>query len=86
MLCLCGHVIAHPCSYLSHNMLSDTIPSQMGSLPFLHYLSMANNELEGPIPAFPGSFYRLTHIELSNNKLTGVIPTSIGVLTNLNAL
>ncbi|KAL7163017.1 hypothetical protein ACSBR2_039172 [Camellia fascicularis] len=69
---------------LSSNHLSDTIPSEIGTLSALHSLDLSHNVLTGH---FPKSFQNLTNLEsldLSYNNLTGNIPWEIGQIDTLS--
>ncbi|ESR55377.1 hypothetical protein CICLE_v10018798mg [Citrus x clementina] len=65
---------------LSHNGLFGTIPSQIGNLSKLSYISLDSNQFSGKIPA------ELIDLQLSINQLTGYIPYSLGNVTSLSSL
>ncbi|XP_062078778.1 receptor-like protein 54 [Humulus lupulus] len=69
---------------LSHNLLSESIPSWIYSLPYLVYLGLDNNKLSGPILEFQSK--SLEHFNLGSNKLQGQIPNSVFQQSNLKWL
>lgn len=80
-----------PCSiqYLSLSSMSLTgsLPSEIGSLQSLKYLSISNNkQLTNSIPNEIGSLTLLEDLELSSNGLLSSIPSSICSLTTLTSL
>ncbi|KAI8608710.1 hypothetical protein BC830DRAFT_1154157, partial [Chytriomyces sp. MP71] len=54
--------------------LSGVIPSSIGHLRNLTYLSLASNHLHGTLPDTLTSLTNLTHLYLSGNALTGRLP------------
>ena len=68
---------------LDNNQLSGEIPSELGNLTNLEYLSLYDNQLTGEIPAELGNLTNLEGLSLSSNQLTGEIPAELGNLTNL---
>jgi hypothetical protein len=71
---------------LGFNNLKGTIPSSLGSLTRLDYLSLSFNILEGTIPSSLGSLTRLETLDLQFSHLNGTIPSSLGSLTRLDTL
>ena len=63
-----------------------TIPSELGSLANLEYLSLRLNELSGAIPPELGNLANLEELHLSWNELSGAIPPELGDLANLQEL
>ncbi|KAI2513081.1 hypothetical protein MHU86_1373 [Fragilaria crotonensis] len=61
-----------------------TIPTEIGLLTQLTYLSLEGNGLGGSIPSAVGYLSSLTYLSLRENALTGSIPSSIGTLVELN--
>ena len=70
----------------SFQVLTGSIPPEIGSLVNLTQLSLHNNSLTGEIPPEIGSLTNLIYLSLKVNSLTGEIPPEIGNLTNLNVL
>lgn len=72
---------------LSGNDFKGYVPTQIGELLNIKYISFAGNKLYGQIPP---SFCRegnvLMTLDLSNNSLSGRIPPSLGNCTSLNFL
>ena len=71
---------------LHNNQLTGSIPSELGSLASLQYLTFHINELTGSIPSELGSLTSLQWLYLHNNQLTGSIPTQLGSLASLQRL
>ncbi|XP_031248074.1 probable inactive receptor kinase At5g58300 [Pistacia vera] len=69
---------------LRSNVLTGSLPSDIVSLPSLHYLFLQHNNFSGDIPASLSP--QLTVLDLSFNSLTGNIPQSIKNLTQLTGL
>ena len=70
--------------WISDNGLSGEIPSEIGELINLTFLSLYNNELTGEIPESIGNLINLSYLDLGYNQLIGEIPESIGNLIYLN--
>jgi Leucine-rich repeat (LRR) protein len=66
---------------LKKNNLTGTIPSELGQLTSMKYLSLDTNKLSGNIPSQLGNLSNLEYLYLSGNQLTGTIPAELG---NLN--
>ena len=62
------------------------IPSEIGNLTELTFLSLSDNHLSGEIPSSIGNLVNLERLSFCDNDLSGEIPESIGNLTNLNLL
>ncbi len=71
---------------LTQNKLTGSIPSEVGNLTNLEYLSLGDNQLTGEIPPEIENLTKLTSLDLSRNGLTGEIPSEIGNLTSLTSL
>ncbi|KAI9081938.1 hypothetical protein K1719_036200 [Acacia pycnantha] len=69
---------------LSGNVLSGSIPHDIGRLRQLTMLNLADNHLSGRIPSTLVNLSRLTHLDLRNNALGGPIPRDIDRLRMLN--
>ncbi|CAO2172918.1 unnamed protein product [Urochloa humidicola] len=70
---------------LSGKNLMGTVPPELGALPCLQEIALANNMLTGPIPDLSGSS-NLSIIHLENNQLTGNVPSYFGSLPKLSEL
>ena len=66
--------------------MSGTIPSELGRLTNLRWLSLFGNQLSGEIPSELGVLNNLESLHLWNNQLSGGIPSELGNLTNLESL
>ncbi len=71
---------------LDNNNLTGGIPTQLGSLSKMRFLTMASNNLTGSIPSDLANATLLQGINFNRNGLTGNLPTELGNLTNLSAL
>ncbi|XP_010027753.2 systemin receptor SR160 [Eucalyptus grandis] len=72
---------------ISHNMLSGSIPKEIGSMFYLYILNLGHNNISGPIPPEIGDLHTLNILDLSNNELDGGIPetwTKLSSLTEIN--
>lgn len=73
--------------YLSHHLLSGSIPSTWINMASLYLeLDLSYNDLSGNILAELGQISSLSTLDLSWNKLTGNIPRSLVDLENLQIL
>ncbi|KAL9665601.1 hypothetical protein QQ045_021022 [Rhodiola kirilowii] len=68
---------------ISHNLLSGSIPKEIGVMFYLYVLNLGSNDLSGTIPQELGSLNNLNILDLSGNRLEGVIPQSLTGLTML---
>ncbi|CAM8897819.1 unnamed protein product [Rhodiola kirilowii] len=66
-----------------YNMISGSIPDEIGKQINLIELDMYDNDLEGVIPASIGNLIMLERLDFSGNRLTGSIPDSLGNLRRL---
>ncbi|CAL5348621.1 unnamed protein product [Camellia sinensis] len=71
---------------LFNNSLYGTIPSHIGSLWRLTYLSLSLNNLSGTIPTEIGQLTNLRFLYLNRNPIGGSIPQQMGLLSSLNEL
>ncbi|XP_028763378.1 systemin receptor SR160-like [Neltuma alba] len=62
---------------LSYNMLSGSIPKEIGSLYYVDILNLGHNNLSGNIPEELGKAIKLDILDLSWNRLEGQIPPSL---------
>ena len=71
---------------LANQVLTGSIPPEIGCLTNLTDLHLNGNQLSGEIPPEIGNLTNLTYLNLNNNQLTGEIPPEIGNLTKLTHL
>lgn len=69
--------------YLPNNLITATIPTEIGRLTTLRILEMSGTETSGTIPTEIGNLAMLTSFSSDQSDLQGSIPTEIGRLTNL---
>lgn len=72
---------------ISHNMLSGSIPKEIGSMYYLYILNLGHNDISGNIPQELGSLTNLNILDLSHNTLEGQIPqtlTGLSLLTDID--
>ncbi len=81
--CTSGHVTT---LNLYANLLSGSIPPEIGNLAALTSLILPNNKLSGSIPPQIGQMAQLSVIYIANNQLSGPIPAEMGNLANLKSL
>ncbi|CAN1187571.1 LRR receptor-like serine/threonine-protein kinase EFR [Linum perenne] len=72
--------------FLHIDLLSGTIPYNIGNLNSLQHLYLDNNHLSGDIPSSIGNLTRLIFLGLEHNKFSGSIPVEVGGLKNLGSL
>ena len=74
--------------YLNDNdYLTGTIPSEIGQLSSLSYLSLDNSNLDGSIPTQLGALQSLIFLDITSvPSISGTIPTELGALLSLKYL
>ncbi|XP_061990860.1 LRR receptor-like serine/threonine-protein kinase RPK2 [Rosa rugosa] len=70
----------------SGNLLSGSIPPDLGDVKPLVFLDLSRNQLQGQIPAGISNLKYLKYLSLANNNLTGTIPASFVELRSLEVL
>jgi Leucine-rich repeat (LRR) protein len=68
---------------LFSNLLSGSIPPELGNLVNLQVLDLDTNQLSGNIPPQLGNLANLQFFDLDTNQLSGNIPPQLGNLANL---
>ena len=81
--CSAGHVTR---LVLQVNLLSGSIPVELGNLSNLTQLNLGRNQLSGSIPAELGNLSNLIVLSLQVNHLSGSIPVELGNLSELTRL
>ncbi len=71
---------------LARNLLTGTLPAELGLLAYLTHLDLAGNQLSGPVPAEIGNLRSLTVLDLSENELRGTLPPRLRLLHRLRIL
>ena len=72
---------------VNRRLRSGPIPSWLGNLDNLRYLSFYATQLSDPIPSWLGNLDNLTHLDLAfNRQMGGPIPPELGNLVNLEYL
>ncbi|KAJ3708311.1 hypothetical protein LUZ61_012016 [Rhynchospora tenuis] len=71
---------------LKYNLLSGTIPKEVGLLINLGVLTLSRNNLSGELPEELGSCQLLTILELDGNSFQGTIPSFLSKLKSLKLL
>ncbi|OWM82278.1 hypothetical protein CDL15_Pgr001852 [Punica granatum] len=72
---------------ISHNLLSGSIPKEIGSMYYLYVLNLGHNNISGLIPPQIGQLRNLNILDLSSNHLEGTIPQALvgcSMLTEIN--
>ncbi|XP_019078076.1 probable LRR receptor-like serine/threonine-protein kinase At1g07650 isoform X3 [Vitis vinifera] len=68
---------------LTVNKLSGPIPSFLGNISTLRYMSMESNMFSGTVPPQLGQLVNLENLILNTNNLTGELPPALANLTKL---
>ncbi|KAK7401456.1 hypothetical protein VNO78_12956 [Psophocarpus tetragonolobus] len=71
---------------LSYNLLSGSIPDNLGEMAYLLVLNLGHNRLSGNIPDSFGGLKAIGVLDLSHNSLNGYIPGSLESLSFLSDL
>ncbi|XP_062147941.1 protein BRASSINOSTEROID INSENSITIVE 1 [Alnus glutinosa] len=71
---------------ISHNLLSGSLPKEIGSMFYLYILNLGHNNFSGTIPLELGDLAHLSILDLSRNRLEGTIPQSMTKLTWLTEI
>ncbi|XP_048637102.1 probable LRR receptor-like serine/threonine-protein kinase At3g47570 [Brassica napus] len=72
--------------YMGGNLISGSIPHEIGNLINLQAFAMERNLLTGGIPASLGKISGLIFLALSSNRMSGEIPSDLGNITRLEKL
>jgi Leucine-rich repeat (LRR) protein len=68
------------------SFVGNTIPTEVGLLTQLTYLSIYDNFLIGTIPSTLGNLMNLRYLGVKGTQLTGTIPSTLGNLIQLTSL
>ncbi len=71
---------------LTGNLLTGTLPAELGLASYLTRLDLSGNRLQGAIPAELGNLRSLAVLNLSENQLTGTLPPRLRLLRSLRIL
>ncbi|CAD6246798.1 unnamed protein product [Miscanthus lutarioriparius] len=69
-----------------HGRVSGSIPSDIGNLASLEFLSVANTCISGVVPESIGKLGNLVVLEMYDTQLSGLIPSSLGNISQLSKL
>eukprot|EP00957_Ditylum_brightwellii_P086079 6549170-Ditylum_brightwellii.AAC.1 len=69
--------------HLYKNMLTGSLPTELGVLNNIAHIYLDNNQLTGSIPSEWGGLEDLKHFYLHENSLIGFLPTEFGNLKDL---
>ncbi|KAH0752075.1 hypothetical protein KY285_005223 [Solanum tuberosum] len=72
--------------FISHNNLSEEIPSSICNLTSLVMLDLARNNLKGSIPQCLGNISSLEVLDMHRNNLFGTLPTIFTIESSLRSL
>lgn len=72
--------------FLGQNLISGTIPHDIGNLVSLQELSLETNMLSGELPVSFGKLLNLQVVDLYSNAISGEIPSYFGNMTRLQKL
>ncbi|KAL6192872.1 hypothetical protein ACLB2K_033958 [Fragaria x ananassa] len=70
----------------SGNLLSGSIPPDLGDVKSLVFLDLSRNQLQGEIPTGLSNLRYLKYLSLADNNFTGTIPASFVKLRSLEVL
>ncbi|CAM0902819.1 unnamed protein product [Alopecurus aequalis] len=71
---------------VSQNYLTGPLPSFIGELINMQYMSFGINALSGPVPKELGNLTKLVSLSISSNNFSGPLPSELGNLANLQQL
>ena len=71
---------------LQENNMNGSVPSSLGNLSALTFLSLRNNNLSGSLPDEIGNMTEMTDLDFAFNNLSGAVPETLGNLSKLVAL
>ncbi|OIW20372.1 hypothetical protein TanjilG_09532 [Lupinus angustifolius] len=71
---------------ISYNMLSGSIPKEIGAMYYLTILNLGHNNISGSIPEELGKVKDLNILDLSYNRLEGEIPSTMAGLSLLTEI
>ncbi len=71
---------------LQNNLLSGSIPPELGGMAGLERLLLSDNRLTGSLPSELANLNEIRVIDLDNNQIFGSIPPEIGTLSSLTHL
>lgn len=72
--------------FLHNNHLSGRIPTEIGGLSSVQWITLFTNKLTGPLPHEIGNWNSIQVIAIQNNHLLGSLPNILGNLKNLVSL
>jgi len=72
--------------FLQQNMISSTIPTEIGLMTTMEWLFLSNNLFDGPLPSTLGLLTNLTIFHLFDLNLNQSLPSELGLLTAISHL
>ncbi|WVZ77338.1 hypothetical protein U9M48_025217 [Paspalum notatum var. saurae] len=69
--------------YIQNNILTGTLPVELGNLKNLGTLDFSSNKISGEIPVSLGACQTLQYLNASNNNIEGTIPLSVEQMKGL---
>ncbi|KAL6654133.1 hypothetical protein ACP70R_007598 [Stipagrostis hirtigluma subsp. patula] len=72
--------------YIQNNLLTGTLPIELGNLSNLGKLDFSSNQISGEIPVSLGACQTLQYLNASWNNLQGAIPLSINQMKGLSVI
>lgn len=78
--------LADPESDIEANIITGTLPTEIGQLLNLTELLLQHQRITGTIPSEMGGMIGLTELRLDDNLLVGTLPSTLGDLSNLEII
>eukprot|EP00898_Chlorokybus_atmophyticus_P007201 jgi/Chlat1/7482/Chrsp60S06997 len=69
--------------WLDGAQLSGPLPSTLGNLTNLQFLSVGSNQLSGQLPSTLGNLVNLIWLYINDNQFSGPLPSTLGNLAKI---